>query len=386
MKMIPYGRQYIDKDDIDTVQKVLKNDLITTGKEVKKFEKLFSKFVGSTHSVSCSSGTSGLLLAYLALGIKKNDVIIMPSINFIASMNMAHFLGAKIFLTDVHPLTGQMQPEDLKKCIKRNKIKKINTVIIMHNGGVPSDMEGFLNLKRKYKFNIIEDACHALGAKYNYNKKHKVGGCKYSELSVFSFHPVKHITTGEGGMVTTNNKVLFEKLKILRNHGILRKSSFKKFEWSYDIIDSGFNFRLSDIQCALGISQLKKLNLFIKRRRDIAKIYKKKLSSLKELINFTDDTKEKIAAYHLFIINLNLDKVKISRDELIKKLSKSKILTQVHYIPIFKFSFNKRLSKRKYIFKNAIKYFKSSLSIPIYYGLTNKEINFVCEKLIKNIK
>ncbi len=386
MKMIPYGRQFIDDNDIIAVQKVMKNEFITTGKEVKKFEKLFSKFVGSKHSVSCSSGTSGLLLAYLALGIKKNDVIIMPSINFVASMNMAHFIGAKIFLTDVHPITGQMQPEDLENCIIRNKIKKIKTIIIMHNGGVPTDIKGFLNLKKRYKFSIIEDACHALGAKYNYNKKHKVGGCKYSELSVFSFHPVKHITTGEGGMITTNNKLLFEKLKIFRNHGILRKTSLKKFKWNYDIIDRGFNFRLSDIQCALGISQLKKLNLFIKRRRSIAKKYKQELSSLKELIKFTDDSKEKISAYHLFIINLDLNKLKISRDKLIKRLSKNKILTQVHYIPIFKFSSYKKFFKNKYFFRNAKEYFKSSLSIPIYYGLTDKEINYVCDKLKKNIK
>ncbi len=386
MKIIPYGRQYIDNDDINSVKKALKNNLITTGQEVDKFERLFSKKVGAKFSVTCSNGTTGLLLAYLALNIRAKEVVIMPSINFIASFNMANFINAKIFLTDVDSSTGQMRPEDLKNCIDRNKIKKINTVIIMHNGGVPSDMEGFLKLKKKYKFNIIEDACHALGAEYDYNKKHKVGGCKYSELSVFSFHPVKHITTGEGGMVTTNNKTLYKKLKILRNHGILRKSSLKKFKWDYDIITPGFNFRLSDIQCALGLSQLKKLNLFIKRRRDIARKYKKKLSPLKELINFTDNSKERISAYHLFVINLKLNKIKITRDQLIKKLSKNKILTQVHYIPVFKFSFNQKIFYKKIFFKNALKYFKSSLSIPIYYGLTDKEINYVCDKLIKNIK
>jgi dTDP-4-amino-4,6-dideoxygalactose transaminase len=197
MKIIPYGRQFIDKSDINAVKKTLTNDLITTGKEVIKFEKLFSKKVGVKYSVSCSSGTAALLLSYLALGIKKNDIILTPSINFIASVNMAEFINAKIYLTDVDPITGQMRPEDLINCINKNRIKKINTVVIMHNGGKASNMSEFFKLKKKYNFNIIEDACHALGAKYSFKKNDNVGNCKYSDISVFSFQPLKHITTGE---------------------------------------------------------------------------------------------------------------------------------------------------------------------------------------------
>ena len=195
----------------------------------------------------------------------------MPSINFISSMNMAHFLGAKVYLTDVNPKTGQMQPEDLEKCIKRNNLKKINTVVVMHNGGIPSDMKRFKRLKIKYKFNLIEDACHSLGGSYS-SKKDMVGSCKYSEISVFSFHPVKNITTGEGGMITTNSKKLYQNLKLIRNHGILRKKSNNKiYNWGYKIITTGFNFRITDFQAALGISQLSKVKKFITKRKAIVK-------------------------------------------------------------------------------------------------------------------
>jgi len=385
MKIIPYGRQFIGNDDLKAVTRALKRDLITTGIEVKNFESMFSKKTGVKYSVSCSNATSGLLLAYLAVGIKKNNVIIMPSINFVASINMAYFIGAKVFLTDVDPLTGIMRAEDLEACIKKYNLKKIHTVVTMHNGGIPSNMKNFLYLKKKYRFNIIEDACHALGGSY-LSKKEKVGNCKYSEITVFSFHPVKNITTGEGGMITTNNKKIYEKLIIYRNHGMIRKKSNKnKYVWNYKIITPGFNFRLNDIQSALGISQMKKLNLFINKRKAIVKRYKKNLSSMNKVLSFFDDGQNTIPAYHLFIINLNLKQIHITRDQIIKKLFKSGILTQVHYIPIFLFPYYKKFYKSKN-FKNAMRYYNSSLSIPIYYSLTFKEVDYISEKIKEIVK
>ena len=389
MKFIPYGKQYIDGEDIKAVSKALRNDLITTGSEVKKFEELFSKKVGSRYAVTCSNATAGLLLAYIALGIKKSEIIVMPSINFIASINMAYFIKAKIYLTDVDPKTGRMRPEDLLDCIKKNKLKKINTLIVMHHGGLPCDMKKFKFIQKKYKFNIIEDACHALGAKYGL-KDEKVGSCKYSNLSIFSFHPVKNITTGEGGIITTNSKKLYEKLKILRNHGILRKkSSGMNYNWSYKIVTPGFNFRLNDFQCALGSSQLKKLDKFIKRRREIAKKYYDNFLSIKNFISFPQLEQCKLSAFHLFITNFNLKKIKISKNAIIKELFKKHIITQVHYIPIFIFSYYKTLFKKKY-FQNAIKYYKTSLSIPIFYELKDRQIDYISREIkriiIKNQK
>ena len=385
MKIIPYGKQYIDGEDIKAVSKALRNDLITTGSEVKKFEELFSKKVGSRYAVTCSNATAGLLLAYIALGIKKSEIIVMPAINFIASINMAHFIKAKIYLTDVDPKTGRMRPEDLLDCIKKNKLKKINTLIVMHHGGLPCDMKKFKSIQKKYKFNIIEDACHALGAKYSL-KDEKVGSCKYSSLSIFSFHPVKNITTGEGGIITTNNKKLYEKLKILRNHGILRKkSSRKNYNWSYKIVTPGFNFRLNDFQCALGISQLKKLDKFISFRQSIAKQYINIFSSYKDLIDFPDIREIKLSAFHLFILNLNLKKINQTRNQIIKKLFQKGIITQVHYIPIFCYPFYKNFFDKKF-FHNAETYFKSCLSIPIFYGMKQKEIKHVSNTFKKIIK
>ncbi len=384
MKLIPYGRQSINKDDINCVLKTLKKNLITTGSEVINFEKLFSKKVGSKYSVSCSSGTAGLLLAYLAMGLKKNDIIIMPSINFIASSNMALFLNAKIFLTDVDPYTGQMRPDDLENCIRINKIKKIHTVVIMHNGGFPSNMKSFKKLQKKYKFKILEDACHALGAKYSQKKNDFVGNCKYSEVSVFSFHPLKSITTGEGGMITTNNLNIYKKLLIFRNHGMVRKKSSSKFyNWSYKIVTPGFNFRLTDFQCSLGINQLKRLDKFILKRQEIAKEYISFFSTLKKQVRCPEISENKLSSYHLFILNLN--KSKISRNNLINKLFKKKIICQVHYIPIFNFPYYKKKFKKSY-FKNAIKYFNSSLSIPIYYDLKKEKIKYICNQLKQLIK
>ena len=278
-----------------------------------------------------------------------------------------------------------MRAEDLEACIKKYNLKKIHTIVTMHNGGIPSNMKSFLYLKKKYRFNIIEDACHALGGSY-LSKKEKVGNCKYSEITVFSFHPVKNITTGEGGMITTNNKKIYEKLILYRNHGMIRKKSNKnKYVWNYKIITPGFNFRLNDLQSALGISQMKKLNLFIDKRKAIVKRYKKNLSSMNRYLSFFDDGQNTIPAYHLFIINLNLKRIHITRDQVIKKLFKFGILTQVHYIPIFLFPYYKKFYKAKN-FKNAMSYYNSSLSIPIYFSLTFKEVDYISKKIKEIIK
>ena len=213
MKKIPYGRQYIDSQDIRIVSKALQEDLITTGRYVKKFEKKISDFLKVKYAVSCNSGTSALHLALMAINLKKDDVIIMPAINFIAVYNMARFMNAKIILSDVDALTGQMTPNLLLECIKNNKLKKIKAIITMYLGGYPENVVEFYKIKKKFKCYLIEDACHALGSRYLFNKKFlPIGSCKHSDISTFSLHPVKTITSGEGGLVTTNNKFFYNRV------------------------------------------------------------------------------------------------------------------------------------------------------------------------------
>ncbi len=217
MKLIPYGKQYIDNEDLKFVKNALKKNKITTGRTVQEFEKKITKFLNCKYSITCNSGTSALFIALQSINIKNNDIIIMPSINFISSYNVAKILGAKVFLADVNRLTGQMTPEDVINCYKKFKIKKVKAIITMYNGGYPYEVENFSKLKKKLNCFIIEDACHALGASYKTKGgNYKIGSCKHSDISTFSLHPLKTITTGEGGIVTTNNKKIKDKLEILR--------------------------------------------------------------------------------------------------------------------------------------------------------------------------
>lgn len=384
-KIIPYGKQSINQADITAVTSVLKSDYLTSGPIVKKFEEMFAKYVGSKFALTCTNGTSALLLSLLAINTKKNDVIILPVINFIASINMANILQAKIFFCDVDPFSGQMRPEDLMRCIKKHNLKKIKAIITMHNSGAPNYAEEFFKLKKKYNFYIIEDACHALGAKYSIKKNLKVGNCKFSDLTTFSFHPVKSITTGEGGMITFNNRKFFKKISLIRNHGIDRKQSNQKiYNWSYKVVCSGYNFRLNDIQSALGISQLKKLNNFIIKRNNIFKLYSKYLKQVNNLINLPVVKKNIYSAHHLYIINLKKNKKKITREEIIKKLFHNKIISQVHYIPVYLHPLFKNFKKNNFL--GAKQYFKNSLSIPIFPDLKKNQVKFICRKLIEIIK
>ena len=314
--MIPYGRQHLDSQDVKRVSNSLKNDLITTGKIVNQFEKKLKFFFNSKHAISCSSGTAGLHLSLLAIGVKENDIIVMPAINFIAIYNLCSILKAKIFLADVDPNTGQMTPETLMQCIKKNNLKKIKIIVNMYLGGYPENNVNFYKIKKKFDAILLEDACHALGATYKYKSKDlKIGSCEHSDISVFSLHPVKTITTGEGGVITTNNNEIAKKLFLFRSHGIVRN---KKNHWSYDVIYNGLNYRLSDINCALGISQLKKIKKFIAFRKKINEFYKKSLFSFFSLPNYNQNNK---SAYHLFLVQFR-DKKKSLKEKFIKYFKK----------------------------------------------------------------
>jgi dTDP-4-amino-4,6-dideoxygalactose transaminase len=379
MKNIPYGRQHIDSSDIKAVSKAMKADLITTGDYVKKFENIITKLLSVKFAVSCNSGTSAIHLAFLSINLTKNDVVIMPAINFIAAYNLAKIMEAKIFLADVDPSTGQMTPAKLLECINKNKLKKIKAVVTMYLGGYPENVIEFYKIKKKLGFLLIEDACHAFGAQYNFRGRNiHIGSCKHSDISTFSLHPVKTITSAEGGVVTTNNSFFFNNMRLFRSHG-LKKS---RFHWDYEILFHGLNYRLSDINCALAISQIKKIKKFINLRKRIYFFYKKKFYNFNSFFILPKYSKNIKSSYHLFLINFNLKKILINKKNFFKKMLENKITCQYHYKPIFLF---KRIFKQKFMkkdFKGALTYYKNTISLPIFPDLSKKNQIFII-KIIK---
>jgi len=377
MKYIPYGRQFIDRSDVKEVSKALVQDFITTGNYVKKFEDKVSSFLRVKYALSCINGTAALHLAFMAINLKKNDVVIMPAVNFVASYSMAKFMNAKIYLADVDSLTGQMSPRTLLDCINKNKIKRIKAVITMYLGGYPENVIEFYKIKKKYKFYLIEDACHALGAKYFYNKKYiPIGSCKHSDISTFSLHPVKTITSGEGGIVTTNSTLIYDQIILLRSHGIEKD---KNFHWKYNILRPSFNYRLSDLNCALALSQLKKIKKFINYRKRIYDFYRSHLKINQNFINIKKYSKI-IPSFHLYLLSINFKKIKKKKNKLLKFLKKENIYCQFHYIPIYKFKLFKDKIDLKY-FQGSENYFQNNISLPIFFNLKF----FLLKKIIKKI-
>ena len=378
--IILYGRQSIDNRDIKNVVNVLKSDFLTSGPTVKKFEKEIRKYSNSKFSVSANSATSALHIACLALGLSKGDILWTTPITFVASANCALYCNAKVDFVDIDSKTFNLSASSLeKKLISAKKKGKLPKILIpTHLAGQSCEMDKIKYLSKKYHFKIIEDASHALGGKY---KKEKVGNCKYSDITIFSFHPIKSITTAEGGIALTNNKYLAEKMKMYREHGIVReRKNFKgKIDgpWVYQQQVLGYNYRLSDVHAALGIGQLKRLNKFLIKRNQISLLYKEKLKELP--IRFQENQANIYSAKHLFIILVN----KKTHLELFKYLRAKKILVNIHYIPIFLHPYFKSQNFKKENFKNSMNYYRSAISLPIHYVLTRKQQLYVIST-IKN--
>ena len=381
--MIRYSRQLISSSDIKTVNQVLKSDFLTQGPKSILFEKKLSLKFNVKYSTSCNSATSALHLACLALGVKKGDHVWTCTNSFVASASCALHCGAKIDLVDINSETYNLDVNSLSKKLKiaRKKKKLPKVVIPVHFAGLPCEMKEIYKLSKKYKFKIVEDASHAVGAKY-YGSK--IGSCIYSDITIFSFHPVKIMTTAEGGAALTNSKELDFKLKFYRSHGITKEKKFlnkrNKANWYYECKNLGFNYRLNDIQSALGISQLKKINKWILYRNKLAKNYQKKLKNLP--IEFFSNKKGFYSSYHLFIIKIFKNKKGLTRDNLFKYLHKKNIQTNVHYIPIHTHPFYEKLGFKRKNFPNAEQYFKSCLSLPMHAALKLSDQN----KVIKLIK
>jgi UDP-4-amino-4,6-dideoxy-N-acetyl-beta-L-altrosamine transaminase len=379
MKSISYGKHSLDQKDINSVIKVLKSDFLTQGPLVDIFERKLSKFCKSKYAVSANSATSALHLTCMAINLKKNDIVWTVPNTFVATANCSLYLGCKIDLVDIDFLTLNISIDQLeKKLIKAAKIKKLpKAIFVVHFGGNVTDQKKVHNLSKRFNFKIIEDASHSLGAK---NDGEMVGSCKWSDVTVFSFHPVKTITTIEGGAAMTNSKKIYEKMKILRSHGIVKdKTKFynkKQPKFYYEQQFLGYNYRFSDVSAALGLSQLKKINKFLKKRNLIAKKYIKELKNFP--VEFQKIDKKSYSSYHLFILKL---KDKRTRDGLFRYLSKNRIILNFHYIPIFLHPFHSKnkINNKKY--QNSIKHYQRSLSLPIYYNLKNKEQNFVIKKI-----
>ncbi len=385
MSIIPYNKQHIDNKDKSLVLKALDAEKITTGRFCDEFEKKIRIYLESKFVLCVNSGTSGLYLAIKSLKLKKNGIVIMPAINFIASYNSVIANGLRIFLADVDPFTGQIRAEDIINVIKKYKLKKVDLVINMYLGGQACNVEKIYKLKKKYNFYLIEDACHALGAHYKFKKKkYKVGSCKHSDISVFSLHPVKTITSGEGGIISTNNYKFYNNILLNRSHGIKRNPNN---HWDYDVRENGHNFRISDIASALGLSQLKKINLFVMNRRKLVNDYFKKIKNLNNYCQIVNQDKINLGAWHLLLLKFNFNSIK-KKNKIIQFFFKNKIFLQTHYIPIYKFSIFKKNSKIKknYNFPGSEKYFKNTISFPLYYKMNKTDLNYVVQTLKKFLK
>lgn len=376
MSSLPYSKQYIDGSDINEVVKVLKSDWLTQGPKIGEFEAALCRYTGARYAAALSSGTAALHLSLLTLGIGRGDEIITSPITFSASANCAIYVGARPKFIDIDDKTCHMDLDKLKSYLKiPSQRKRVKIVIPVHFMGTVMDIAETRKICDKYGIKVIEDAAHALGAEYkDIKKRFKIGSSSHSAATVLSFHPIKHITTGEGGAILTNNKRVYESAVRLRHHGIV-KSKIKL--WSYDINQVGYNYRITDFQCALGISQLKKLDSMIKRRRELVRRYNRHLSNING-IRLPYERKETRASYHLYVIRV----AKELRNKLYSYLRKNNISTQVNYMPVHLFSYyRRRLNYKRGSFPIAESYSRECLSLPLYAKLSRPDQIRVINKI-----
>jgi UDP-4-amino-4,6-dideoxy-N-acetyl-beta-L-altrosamine transaminase len=399
-KFLPYGRQTITNDDIAAVTEVLQSDWLTCGPIGPAFENDLAAHVRVKETIACANGTAALHLAMLALGIGAGDVVITTPISFLATANCARYVGAEVWFADIDAATGLISPDSIKRLLVNDKNKRVKAVIPVHLAGQPADLPEIHAICRAHRVSLVEDACHALGASYQTeNETVPIGSCRHSDLTVFSFHPVKHVATGEGGAVTTNDPELARRLRQFRNHGMEREtftdsdlaydSSGHPNPWYYEMTALGFNYRLSDIQSALGKSQLKQLRNSVARRQEIAKRYDKLITEqfesdrVRPLIQRTDCAN----AFHLYVTLINFGHLGVERAAVMNQLRKVGIGTQVHYIPIFFQPFYREHSLEAVRdCPNSLKYYEQALSLPMYPALTDADIEYVVTQLAEILK
>jgi UDP-4-amino-4,6-dideoxy-N-acetyl-beta-L-altrosamine transaminase len=377
--VLPYGRQTIEDDDIAAVTAALKADFLTTGPTVDAFETAFAETVGARHAVACANGTAALHLAMLALDVQPGEVVIAPSITFLATANCARYVGAEVVFADVDPDSGLMTPETLAEALARVGDRKLRAVLPVHLRGDAADLPGLAKLAGAAGAVLVEDAPHALGSTMRFgNVAERVGDVRHSAMATFSFHPVKTIATGEGGMVTTNDPALAARLKVMRSHGMVKPEGSDP--WWYEMPEPGFNYRLPDILCALGLSQLAKLERFAQRRRALAAAYQAALAPLAPLVRPAASPAWSEPVLHLMSVLIDFEAAGVTRRELVERLRAKGVGSQVHYIPVHRQPYY-RERYGDLDLPGAEAWYARCLSLPLYPGMADGDVAVVVDAL-----
>jgi UDP-4-amino-4,6-dideoxy-N-acetyl-beta-L-altrosamine transaminase len=399
-KFLPYGKQQITDEDIMAVTEALRSDWLTQGPTIPAFEEALTDFLGANDAIACSNGTAALHLAILALNLKKGDVVVTTPNTFPASANCVRFVGADVRFADINSRTGLIDPDSIAHLLAEDADRRIKAIIPVHFAGQPADLPNIHKMAEEHGAIVIDDACHAIGATYDHDgRTYQIGGNPHSELTVFSFHPVKHIATGEGGATATDNPELAERMRLFRNHGIIRRDFIDNDmavnsdgipnPWYYEMTDLGFNYRLTDIQAALGLSQLKRLPDSLKRRREIADYYRKLISGAfdDDEVRPLDDREHVSNAYHLFVVRIDFNRLGLSRAVVMNRLRSQGIGTQVHYIPVhLQPYYRENCSEGPGDLPGAELYYSEAISLPMYPDLTNKDVERVIISMQQALK
>lgn len=382
--MIYYGKQFIDEQDINAVIEVLKSDFLTQGPVIENFEKAVAEYCGTKYAVAVTNATSALHIACLAVGLDRGDTLWTSPITFTASANCGRYCGADVDFVDIDDSTYNMSISALKEKLEKSKIKP-KVVVPVHLAGQSCEMQEIYDLSKQYGFTVIEDASHAIGADY---KDTKVGCCKYSDMTVFSFHPVKIITTGEGGMVLTNSEELYKKLTLYRSHCITRDENLMTKEadgpWYYQQIGLGLNYRMTELQAALGLSQLAKVDKFVARRRQLAERYNELLKDLPLKLPYQNTDTD--SSWHLYIVRVDFNKVKKTKKQIFAEMKAKGVCLNLHYIPVHTQPYYQNLGFKYGNFPVSEKYYKEAFTLPLYYSLTDEQQEYIVSTLKEVLK